>query len=110
MDQHDLKQYRAAAPRMQNLAQFKKTAAAQAARIAELEAAARGTISIEKSAELVQLNIAAVVEKYAPVENALRARIHALESALRAIVAITDGSQPKDYPGALMVARAALES
>lgn len=29
-------------------------------------------------------------------------------AALRAIVKITDGSQPIDYPGALMVARYAL--
>lgn len=32
----------------------------------------------------------------------------ALLAALEAIVQITDGSQPKDYPGALMVARAAI--
>jgi len=31
-----------------------------------------------------------------------------LLEALRAIVTLTDGSQPKDYPGALMVARAAI--
>ena len=31
-----------------------------------------------------------------------------LLAALWAIVRITDGSQPKDYPGALMVARAAI--
>ena len=33
----------------------------------------------------------------------------ALVAALRAIVKITDGSQPKDYPGALMVAQSALK-
>lgn len=32
----------------------------------------------------------------------------ALATALTAIVRITDGSQPIDHPGALMVARAAL--
>lgn len=31
-----------------------------------------------------------------------------LLAALQAIVKITDGSQPKDYPGALMVARVAI--
>lgn len=31
-----------------------------------------------------------------------------LFDALRAIVRLMDGSQPKDYPGALMVARAAI--
>jgi len=31
-----------------------------------------------------------------------------LLAALRAIVKIMDGSQPKDYPGALMVAQAAI--
>ena len=34
----------------------------------------------------------------------------ALIAALRAIVKITDGSQPKDYPGALMVAQSALKA
>jgi len=34
----------------------------------------------------------------------------ALVAALRAIVKITDGSQPKDYPGALMVAQSALKA
>ena len=37
-----------------------------------------------------------------------QATIAELRNALEAIVRITDGSQPKDYPGALMVARAAL--
>ena len=34
----------------------------------------------------------------------------ALVAALRAIVKITVGSQPKDYPGALMVAQSALKA
>ena len=38
-----------------------------------------------------------------------QATIAELRNALEAIVRITDGSQPKDYPGALMVARAALK-
>lgn len=36
------------------------------------------------------------------------ARNGELLAALQAIVRITDGSQPKDYPGAVMVARAAI--
>ena len=35
-------------------------------------------------------------------------RCGGLFAALRAIVRLTDGSQPKDYPGALMVGRAAI--
>ena len=37
-----------------------------------------------------------------------RAERDELKKALQAIVKITDGSQPKDYPGVLMVARTAL--
>ena len=40
--------------------------------------------------------------------GALFAAAPDLLEALQAIVKITDGSQPKDYPGALMVARAAI--
>jgi len=88
MDQHDLKKQRA--PRR--------------------VIAPKGYITIEKSAELVRLNIETVVAKYAPIEENLRARVRELERALVAIIAITDGSQPRDYPGALMVARSALNA
>ena len=39
---------------------------------------------------------------------ALMAAAPDLLAALEAIVSITDGSQPKDYPGALMVAKSAI--
>jgi hypothetical protein len=45
---------------------------------------------------------------YADAILAITKREQAYRAALEAIVKITDGSQPIDYPGALMVARSAL--
>ena len=80
--------------------------------------AARAKLDAEAAAERKRLDdIAAAeraeeqafAEKGAADDKRVRDKAHYMLASLVAIVRLTDGSQPIDYPGALMVARLAVE-